>query len=474
MSGDTERLALGCVLAGFAGREAPDWLLRRLDEGLGGVVLFAPNVRDRAQVTVLAASLRRVRPEVVIAIDEEGGDVTRLEVATGSSYPGNLALGVLDDVDLTEQVAGALARGLAGVGVTTNFAPVADVNTNPDNPVIGVRAFGSDPEVVARHVAAFVRGTQAQGVAACAKHFPGHGDTAVDSHLDLPTVEGDLEAALVPFRAAVDAGVRSVMSAHLVVPALDPETPATLSRAVLTDLLRGELRFDGMTVTDALEMRAIAGRMGMGEAAVRAVAAGADAICLGRDVDDSHVLEVRDALVAAVRAGRLALDRLADAARRVTASRVAATPTPAPDREVGEAVARRAVRARGDVTVGTAPLVVELAAAPSVAAGAVGYGFPHAVRARWGDVETSAASSVEAARAAVALANGRRPVVVLRDAGRHAWQREAALAVLAERPDAIIVETGLPTWRPPDGAASIETLGAARVNLDAAVALLAG
>src|SRR5918996_2687555 len=205
---------LGCLLPGFAGLEAPEWLRRRLSEGLGGVVLFARNVRDREQVAALTAALRAERPDLLVAIDEEGGDVTRLEAASGSSYPGNHALGAVDDLELTEQVAAAIGSDLAGVGINLDLAPVADVNTNPQNPVIGVRSFGADPELVARHVAAFVSGLQRVGVAACAKHFPGHGATEQDSHEELPTVSEGLENALLPFRAAVDGGVRCVMTAH--------------------------------------------------------------------------------------------------------------------------------------------------------------------------------------------------------------------------------------------------------------------
>jgi beta-N-acetylhexosaminidase len=461
-----ERLALGCVLPGFPGHEAPDWILRCAEEGLGGVVLFAWNVHDGAQVARLTASL----PGLLVAIDEEGGDVTRLEAATGSSYPGNLALGTLDDVELTEQVAAQLAEGLADAGVTMNFAPVADVNTNPRNPVIGVRSFGDDPDLVARHVAAFVRGTQSVGVAACAKHFPGHGDTSVDSHLDLPVVAGDLESALVPFREAVAAGARAIMTAHLVVPELD-DAPATLSCRLLTGLLREELGFAGVIVTDALEMRAISGRLGIGDAAVRALAAGADALCLGHDSTATDAADVRDAIVAAVRGGSLAEDRVAEAAARVSAaadlarSRARARTGRAP----GVAAAQRAVRVEGDVRIDGPPLVVELAAEPSIAAGPAGYRFADAARARWPDVEAAAASSPAEVRAILAGADRRRPIVVMRDAARHEWQQAAAREALAARPDAVLVETGLPGWRPDAVGAWIETLGAGRVNLAAAV-----
>src|SRR5207248_840352 len=178
------------------------------------------------------------------------------------SFPGNWALGVADDVAVTAEVAAAIGSLCARAGVSLDLAPCADVNSNPDNPVIGIRSFGSDPELVARHVAAFVEGLQRCRVAACAKHFPGHGDTAQDSHHELPRAEGDLEAALVPFRAAIEAGVKSIMTAHIVVPSYG-ELPATVSRRLLTDLLRGELGFDGLVVTDALEMRGLADSVGI-------------------------------------------------------------------------------------------------------------------------------------------------------------------------------------------------------------------
>src|SRR5262245_39163418 len=315
MSTALERSALACILPGFEGPVAPDWVRRRLAEGLGGAVLFGWNVESPAQLRTLTASLR-ADGEILVGIDEEGGDVTRLEVATGSSYPGNAALGVVDDVELTEQVAASIGADLAHVGVNLNLAPVADVNTNPLNPVIGVRSFGADGELVARHVAASVRGLQSAGVAACAKHFPGHGDTSQDSHHELPVVASLEEAALAPFRAAIGAGVQSIMTAHIVVRSLGEE-PATMSRALLNGLLREDLGYDGLVITDALEMRAISATVGVEEGAVRAIAAGADALCLGHDLFDEAVEDVRRALVHAVESGRLPEARLAEAAGRV-------------------------------------------------------------------------------------------------------------------------------------------------------------
>ena len=313
-----ERLAAACLLPGFEGLEPPDWLLGWAERGLGGVLLFSRNVENREQVAALTAAL----PGLVVAIDEEGGDVTRLEHATGSSYPGNYALGVVDDGELTERVGAAIGSDLAQVGVTLDLAPVADVNTNPRNPVIGVRSFGSEPELVSRHVAAYVRGLQSAGVAACAKHFPGHGDTEGDSHLELPTAAGDLADALPPFRAAIGAGVRAIMTAHIRVPELD-DAPATLSRRILHDLLRVKLGFGGVVVTDALDMKGVA-TVGT-ECAARALAAGADALCLGAGVGPEPVETAQRAIVEAVRAGRLPKERLAEAAGRV-ADMAAATP----------------------------------------------------------------------------------------------------------------------------------------------------
>ena len=277
---------------GFVGTSPPDWVRRRLAEGLGGVALFARNVVDADQVAELTAALRAEKPDVIVAIDEEAGDVTRLYARTGSPWPGNLALGEIDDPALTEDVAFRLGGELAAAGITLDYAPDADVNSDPNNPVIGARAFGADPDLVSRHTVAWITGLQRAGVAAAAKHFPGHGNTSVDSHLDVPVIKAsraELDAVeLAPFRAAIDAGVLAIMSAHLRVPALDPDLPATLSPRIMTELLRDELGFAGLIVTDGIEMRAISDRFGLEHATVLALVAGNDAICIGGDHADEH------------------------------------------------------------------------------------------------------------------------------------------------------------------------------------------
>jgi beta-N-acetylhexosaminidase len=465
VSAELERLAAASMLAGFKGLTVPDWLRRWLEAGVGGVVLFAWNVESRAQVAELTAALRSERDGLLVAIDEEGGDVTRLEAATGSSYPGNWALGAVDDPALTESVAAAIGADLAQVGVNLNLAPVADVNVDPMNPIVGVRSFGSDAGLVARHVAAFVTGLQRTGVAACAKHFPGHGDTREDSHLELPTVvrnDEAMAAMLLPFRTAVRAGVEAVMTAHIRIQGLD-DAPATLSKAAIGGLLRTELGFSGLVVTDALEMRAVSTTVGVEEGAVRALEAGADALCLGAELRPESV---HAAVVDAVRTGRLPEERLQEAASRVHAlsSRVQGQSLDAAPRGIGLEAARRALDVDGDVALTRPPLVVELLPEASIAAGAAQHELADLLR------------SAEAVRLhgepldprALAEAHyGRQVVVVLRDAHRHTWQRVAADGLLDAAPDAVLVEVGVPVWHP-DGANYVATRGAGRVNFEAA------
>ena len=473
-------LAEGCLLPGFVGTSAPPWVLRHLEAGLGGAVLFARNVESPGQVAALTAQLHAARPAALVAIDEEGGDVTRLEAATGSSYPGNLALGAVDDVALTRAVAASLGAELAAAGIDLDLAPVADVNSNPDNPVIGVRSFGADPDLVAAHTAAFVAGLQAAGAGACVKHFPGHGDTSVDSHLDLPVVSGGeaaLEIALRPFRAAIAAGTTAVMTAHLVVPVLD-EAPATLSRAVLTGLLRERLGYGGLVITDGIEMAAIRSTVGIAEGSVRAIAAGADAICVGGGLaGEETVTALAGALAGAVRDGRLAEERLAEAAGRVAAAAAwasGARGAAAVDRAVGLEAARRALRATGVAPLASAPVVVELRADASIAVGAVPWGMGKVLSERDAAVTVLRSDGSLDPDAVAAEAVGRPLVLVVRDLHRHPRHAAAADAILARRPDAIVVEMGLPARRPAGARAFLDTHGAARASAVAAADLLGG
>lgn len=483
------RDALAVLQPGFDGTTAPDWVRRRLSEGLASVALFGRNVVTEEQVTALTAELRAERDDLLVAIDEESGDVTRLDVRTGSSFPGNHALGAVDDPGLTRGVARELGRRLAACGVNFDWAPSADVNANPDNPVIGVRSFGADTALVARHTAAWVEGLQSTGVAACTKHFPGHGDTNVDSHHAVPRIDVDAdtlyERELPPFRSAIAAGTRAVMSAHILVPALDPDRPGTLSRRILTELLRGELGYQGLIVTDGMEMRAISGTYGLEHGVVLAIAAGADAICVGGGLcDEATVLKLRDALVSAVRSGELPEERLADAAARVralarwTAEAKSGAETAVPDPEIGLIAARRAltVTRAGSAAPVTEPVhVAQFNPAPNIAVGdETPWGVAAELRRLLPGSTAGSFSGPDAGREALAAADGRRIVAVVRDEHRHAWMGAALDTVLAARPDTVVVEMGVPQ-APPRGALHIATHGAARVcGVAAAEAVVRG
>lgn len=277
-----------CV--GFPGTRPPDALLDRVREGrIGGVVLFARNLETPAQARELVASLHAASPAglpLLVAVDQEGGRVQRLR-RPWTEWPPMRRVAERDEPAATAEVAAALARELRELGIGLDFAPVVDVDTNPANPVIGDRSFGRTPEQVSRHARAFIEALQAGGVAACAKHFPGHGDTAQDSHHELPRLEHDLArlraVELPPFRAAIEAGVASVMTAHVLLPRLDAEFPATLSPAALA-LLRDELGYDGVVFSDDLEMRAVADRFPIRERVLGALRAGVDALLVCSDM----------------------------------------------------------------------------------------------------------------------------------------------------------------------------------------------
>ncbi|MBM3493687.1 MAG: beta-N-acetylhexosaminidase [Armatimonadetes bacterium] len=292
---------------------------------VGSVVLLARNVSSPERTRSMLSELQKLsRVPLLVAVDQEGGLVNRFGPPL-HAFPGNMALGACADrgAELARRQAAAQARELRAVGVTWNLAPVLDVNNNPANPIIGVRSFGEDPIRVGELGAAAIRGYGDGGVLACAKHFPGHGDTSVDSHLGLPTVTASrdrLDAVeFVPFRAAIAAGVRAIMTTHIVFPVLDPDSPATVSHPILTGLLRDTMGFNGLIATDCLEMAAIGEGMGTPAGAVAAIQAGADVVLV------CHTLEVQRETVRAVRqavdAGILDESRVREAASRVLSAK---------------------------------------------------------------------------------------------------------------------------------------------------------
>ena len=286
----------------------------------GGVIFFRRNLESVQQIIDLTNGLQKLSPgpPLLIAIDQEGGRVSRLP-SEFTIFPPGEQLGRCNSYELAYSAAATIAKELRAVGINMNMAPVLDVNSNPENPVIGDRAFGATPEIVGEMGLATIAGLQENKVVACGKHFPGHGDTATDSHKVLPVVEADIrrlrDTEFPPFQQAIGFGVASLMTAHVLYRALDPEAPATLSSAVIQRVLREEFRYDGVVLTDDLEMHAIIDHDGIGEAAVRAFVAGCDVLLICKDQD--RVKAAMQAMEKAVEDGRITTERLEQSLIRV-------------------------------------------------------------------------------------------------------------------------------------------------------------
>lgn len=310
---------------GFYGYEPAEEIKGLIESyGIGGTIYFSRNVKDAKQVHSLSAELQQIaqkagKPPMFIAIDQEGGMVARL-VNGVTLMPGNMALGAAASAEGVEETARICGEELRMLGITMNYAPCIDVNNNPDNPVINVRSYSDRSDVVSEFGAAAVVGYQSARVAATVKHFPGHGDTSVDSHHALPVLPHSRERLdaieLPPFRAAIKAGTDCIMTAHVCLPALEPSgVPSTLSENVLTGLLRNELGYDGVVVTDCLEMSAIDEFYGPAQGAVKAIKAGADMVLVSHTIEKQRA--ALDAVAAAVESGELSLARIEEAVARV-------------------------------------------------------------------------------------------------------------------------------------------------------------
>lgn len=336
------------LIAGFNGTEIPVELRSLATEfGLGGVILFGRNVGEPEEVAELCHSAAQLTPNPPpwVSIDQEGGRVARLKEPF-TRWPAMATLGRSRDVSLARRFARALAAELRAVGVSLDYAPILDIHTNPTNPVIGDRALADRADDVAELGSAIIRVLQEEGIAACGKHFPGHGDTSVDSHLELPLIEHPPDrlraVELVPFRAAINADVATMMTAHVLVPSLDEQRPATLSQRIVTHLLRTELGFQGVVLSDDLEMKAIASRWTIPEAAVLAVEAGCDGVLVcGGDHDvQAATLE---ALIHAVEDERLSRTRVEDALSRQVHAKESYLAAGLPTRPSGHSELRRVI-----------------------------------------------------------------------------------------------------------------------------------
>lgn len=480
---ETRRLALGVLMSGVHGTNVSGWLREALHDGLGSVCLFAENTPDLATARRLTDGLRAENPSVVVASDEEGGDVTRLQAVTGSSLPGNEALGVLDDEAITRSCARELGRLMSLAGIDLDLAPALDVASEPLNPVIGVRSFGADPELVGRHGQAFIDGLRDVGVASCGKHYPGHGDTRTDSHVALPILSAKIdtldERDLKPFRMCRS---DAIMTAHVVAPELGP-APASLS--TWASLKVRESGFLGPILTDALGMGALSERMGLGEACVEALEAGADLLCLDapQNRDPQAALEEAvEALSTALDAGRLDAPLLRNAAARAKSlsrstsfpafDEAAAVRTTANLDTLGLLVAHGALNVWGNVTVCSTPLFLDLRHRANHAAGSISPAFRQKVQSFWPHARIESTPDPEKVRKLIDATSG--PVVAL---AKEFLGNSAATATLGAAMEAgerlIIVWAGMESARPKWGR-MICCHGTGRPNAEVTCEALAG
>lgn len=323
------------LVVGFAGLTAPDYVLEWLaTERAGGIILFRRNIASPEQLAALVQSCRDAAPRpILVAIDQEGGRVARLHQGNGfTESPGAMALAATGSEEIAESVSAVLAAEMRAMGINWVLAPVVDIAHDKTNFVIGTRALGTDSEQVARLACAEVRGFQQSGIPATAKHFPGHGNTPVDTHEALAVVSGSVdylwEHDLIPFRAAVKAGVASVMVSHVKFEALDSEHPATLSPRITTGLLRDEIGFQGVACSDCMEMKAITDHYGASESAVLGILAGLDVLFFSHT--QQYQQEAYNGILTAVQSGRIAESRIDEAVARIDAM-LTAYPVTAPD-----------------------------------------------------------------------------------------------------------------------------------------------
>jgi beta-N-acetylhexosaminidase len=440
-----DQLILSTFSPGFGGTSIPEWIKPWLDNGLGSITLFGSNTPTLESTHQLIQELRSYNEDLVIAIDEEGGDVTRLFVREGSRYPTPALLGKCDDEELTYSSYRSLGTLLRELGVNLSYAPVADVVAVHNNPIVGVRSFGTTADLVSRHVVQAVAGLQDSGVGACIKHFPGHGAVVEDSHHSLPRIKmskADYEAGHVsPFRNAIARGVSAVMVGHLIVDELDAHKPASLSSKVQGEYLRGFLGFKGLIVTDALDMGALGGVPRIHESALQALLAGSNLLCFSGLGDQSQIVEasfvrIKDAL----KSGEITSGYLAGIASPVRDFNSKILVSAEEKSEVDFDNLALGMHKSGSVNIKSPDInLIEIGTKPTIAAGDVSWGIHRELRAAGVKFEIHASDSESA------LKSEKQLVVAFRDAYRDS-QLLATLQNLQKRkPDAIFIDMGWPT-----------------------------
>lgn len=430
---------------GFGGTEIPEWLYPWLENGLGGVTLFSSNCPSLDVTAQLIEDLKNISPNLIVSIDEEGGDVTRLFVPEGSPFPTPALLGRCDDVALTEHSFFELGKVLKGVGVDLNLAPVADVSVAVENPIVGVRSFSANFNIAANHVIGAVRGLRRAGVASCVKHFPGHGGVVEDSHHDLPSLKGSLKELenthIKPFKAAIEAGIEAVMTGHILVPALDGELSTSTSPKVTQEYLRNTLRFSGLIVTDALDMGALGGPKKIHQSAYRAFLAGADLLCFSGLFDQSQFVE---SSLQRIKEG-LAQREFKVEKLLLNAERIWEWKAPAPQGSSAKNMPDlekylKGVHSQGELHLTQKTVhLIELSADPTIAAGFVGWGLRRALTFAGIKVK------LESSDIDLAVIADKVLVVAFRDAFRDNKIQSTLERIYRARPETIFVDMGWPT-----------------------------
>lgn len=451
---DKQREVLGVLSPGFGGTEIPQYIKGYLEQGLGAITLFGSNTPDLESTAALIAEIRAINPDCIISIDEESGDVTRLWAKSGSPFPSPYVLGKVSDAAFTESVFQQLGANLAQLDIDLTFAPVLDLAISKDNPIVGVRSFGSNPELVSSQATAAVRGLAKAGISTAPKHFPGHGKTSADSHLDLPTLKASLQELmsedLLPFIAAIDEGAPAIMMGHLLIPAVDSK-PASLSKVWIQEILRDKLNFKGAVVTDALDMGALRGLENIHRSSIAAIRAGANLLCLSGISDQSKLLS--DILTLAE--SELTDEDLSDISSSKQKIRSLRRNTSVissiENMDTGRIVSGFEIIGDPKLEGGPAA-VMSIGATPTIASGSISWGLESSLTSR--------------GQALTEFDTAKNQIVQFRDAWRDEKVLDRLLMLRTKYPNAIFVDFGWPTNTFVTNNL-IRTFGATRAHADA-------
>lgn len=454
-----QREVLGILSPGFGGTEIPDYIRGYLEAGLGGITLFGSNTPDLITTAELIKEIRSINPDVIISIDEECGDVTRLWAKSGSPFPSPFAMGRVSDLSFTEAVFEQLGVNLAQLDIDLTFGPVLDLAVSNDNPIVGVRSFGADPELVSRHGAAAIRGLARSGVSMAPKHFPGHGQTSADSHLDLPTIDASLQELmqedLLPFMAAIEEGAPAIMMGHLLIPSVDAK-PVSLSEVWISEILRTRLEFHGVVVTDALDMGALGGLANIHLSAISAIRAGANLLCLSGIQDQSdllaRILNLADSELTNEDLEKIYISKQKLQKLRGRGSKVS-NPKPF---DTGRLVEGFEIFGSPRLEV-ESTAVLSIGAEPTIAAGTISWGLEGSLTSLGHEITE--------------FDTAKNQIVEFRDAWRDEKVLDRLLMLRAHHPTAIFVDFGWPTYSF-SAENLVRTFGATRAHADAVAKLL--